>query len=120
MITLIITNFLTFINLVVEWTKRILSFWNYLIIKNQINPSLCFPNINPYLHWGLSLEVERKSALIEANLIVLKHRLVKFGFEEGDEELIKIINEKRKYEHQKIELSWYISFLIEQKKIFIC
>lgn len=109
-----IQNFIVNINKIS--LELILSYWNYLIIKNEINPSLCFTGIKPYLYETLTSEIQFKWLIIVGELHVLEFKYINGIFNECETEL-SIISEIKNYECQRVELRWYISFLKDIKQI---
>jgi hypothetical protein len=97
---------------------KIFSYWNYLIIKNQLNPSLCITGVNPYLKESLTSEIESRWNNIISCLSILNYQYINMNgtSKEGTTEL-EVINEIKIYQEQKQQLRLYISFLKDVKHI---
>jgi len=94
----------------------IFSYWNYLIIKNQLNPSLCITGVQPYSHACLVNEIESRWNNIISRLTIYDYKYSHGIINEGKTEL-EIINLIKTYETQKLQLRWYICFLKDVKHI---
>jgi hypothetical protein len=106
------------INKIVLHIVQLFSYWNYLIIKHQIHPSLCISNYKPYSHDTLMKGLESKWLKIIIELQLLDYKYINGIYNEGESELA-IINQIKNYELLKLELRWYICFLKDIKQINI-
>ena len=79
--------------------KLLLSYWNYLIIKHQISPSLCVKGIEPYSHLILGSQLQRQLVIFQMELLILEVKYERINSQLGlTVEIIELQKQIAEYE----------------------
>jgi hypothetical protein len=100
--------------------KLLLSYWNYLIIKNQLNPSFCIKGIAPYSQIKLSVKLQTQFLQAQNELFILEHKYDQLNLQLGvtieSTELLKKISQ---HERSIWQMRIYMSYLNHEKHIWV-
>lgn len=101
--------------------KLLLSYWNYFIIKNQINPSLCIKGVQPHSFVNLSAKLKLQYLIVEGNLMIYEniYDQLKLQLTTTEEECSSVLQTISQYEKDLQEIKNYLSYLYNVKEIIL-